>query len=673
VAHADHKEEELLRSVAQQNAKSILLARRRAEEELQRQSEWLRVTLASIGDAVVTTDSAGRISSLNRVAMSLTGWSQAEAAGRQLPEVFRIIDEVTRRPFDDPVKEALGQAATTAVARQAILIAKDGSERLIEDSAAPIRDADGAILGVVLVFRDVTERRVSERLRDESEQRFRSLVVATSQVVWTTDPTGQVVDDSPSWREFTGQTQEQRKGWGWLDAIHPDDRERTTQLWRRSVTDNSIYQTEYRLRTADGTYRWTAVRAVPVLNRDGTVREWVGMNTDITDSKHAEEALREADRRKDEFLSMLAHELRNPLSAILNAGQILNRIGSNDPQAAQLRAMIHRQCQNITRMVDDLLDVSRIARGKIQLKKEVLDLSTIIGRAVESVRPYVEHRQHELVVSLGSQPMRLAADPTRLEQILANLLNNAVKYTEPGGHIRLLAEREEDEIVIRVEDNGIGIATDMLPHVFDLFTQADNSLAKSEGGLGIGLALVRNLVELHGGIVTVHSAGPGKGSQFVVRLPGLPEEVRPAAPQDESMDVASQRLRVLVVDDSVDVAECLCMVLNALGHDSAMVHSGAAALDSVRRQRPDVILIDIGMPEMNGHELARRLRSQPDSEALCLVALTGYGREEDRRAAKQAGFDSHLVKPVGVATLETLLASVADRSGNPRGVSAASR
>jgi PAS domain S-box-containing protein len=381
--------------------------------------------------------------------------------------------------------------------------------------------------------------------------------------------------------------------------------------------------------------------------------------TDLTE-RRAQEALcgrlHDADRRKDEFLGMLAHELRNPLAVISNASQVLDRIAAPEPQAAKLRGMIMRQTENFTRMVDDLLDISRVTRGKIALQKEIVELSTIVGRAVDGARPLIESREHELVVSLSPHPLRLEADPTRLEQVLVNLLNNAAKYTEPGGRIRLLAEREDDQLVIRVEDSGVGIPPAMLSRIFDLFTQVDVSLTKSHNGLGIGLAMVRSLVELHGGIVTVYSEGTGQGSQFVVRLPALPEsQPEPPAPPAPPETSIATRVCVLVVDDHPEVAESICMLLNALGYDSRMVHSGEAALDAVRHERPDLIFIDIGMPEMDGYDVARRLRAQPDLGDLYLVALTGYGQASDRRRARAAGFDTYLVKPAGLKAIEAVL------------------
>jgi CheY-like chemotaxis protein len=320
----------------------------------------------------------------------------------------------------------------------------------------------------------------------------------------------------------------------------------------------------------------------------------------------------------------------------------------------------------MTRMVDDLLDVSRITRGKIELRKEVVDLASVVDRTVEATRPLIEDRRHELTVALPPEPVRLEADPTRLEQVLANLLNNAVKYTDHDGHIWLTARQEGGELVLRVRDTGVGIAPDMLARIFEPFVQSDRVLHHSRGGLGIGLTLVRSLVEIHGGTITAHSEGPGQGSEFVVCLPALPGEqkvagIRAAGEGSEPVRAASQR-RILVVDDNVDAAESLAMLLRMEGHDVRVAHDGPAALTTVDADPPDLVFLDIGMPVMNGYDVAQRLRRRPGLENLLLVAMTGWGQEEDRRRSQEAGFDHHLVKPVEPDALHKLLAGMRVRS-----------
>ncbi len=370
--------------------------------------------------------------------------------------------------------------------------------------------------------------------------------------------------------------------------------------------------------------------------------------------------VREADRRKDEFLALLAHELRNPLAPIRNALHIMKQPGADGAVVGRVREMMERQVQHMTRMVDDLLDVSRITRGKIELRKEVVDLASVVSRTVETARPLFEDRRQELTVDLPPEPVRLEADSTRLEQVLANLLNNAAKYTDQGGHIWLSARQESGELVLRVRDTGVGIAADMLARIFEPFMQSDRVLHHSQDGLGIGLTLVRSLVEMHCGIITAHSEGPGKGSEFIVRLPALspkqPITGEGSAVEDsEPVEAAPQR-RILVVDDNVDAAESLAMILRMEGHDVRVAHDGPAALAAVEADPPDLVFLDIGMPVLNGYDVARRLRQRPGLEHLLLVAMTGWGQEEDRRRSHEAGFDYHLVKPADPAALRQLLA-----------------
>ncbi len=366
------------------------------------------------------------------------------------------------------------------------------------------------------------------------------------------------------------------------------------------------------------------------------------------------EELEDADRRKDEFLAMLAHELRNPLAPIRSATEILRLRGSDEQDPRWARRVIERQVQHMAHLVDDLLEVSRITTGKITLAKERVEVASIVKQAVETARPGIERREHQLQVSLPATPLYLDADPTRMAQVIGNLLDNAAKYTEPGGSIGIEVQPETTEVVIRVYDSGIGISADLLPRVFDLFMQADASLERSAGGLGVGLTVVRRVVELHGGSVEAFSAGPGQGSEFVICMPRAAPppaaaEVAPAAPTRAPQ-------RVLVVDDNVDAADSLAYLLETFGHEVRSVHAAAAGLEEARRFAPDIVLLDIGLPGMNGYEVAKALRQQPACAHAMIVALTGYGREEDRQRALHAGFDAHLVKPVDIKTLQEVIA-----------------
>ena len=407
---------------------------------------------------------------------------------------------------------------------------------------------------------------------------------------------------------------------------------------------------------------------IGVLENGRLLRVW-GTQLDITERKRLEEELRRraedlagADRRKDQFLAMLAHELRNPLAPIRNAVELMRQVETLDPAFQPSREMVERQVKHLARLVDDLLDVSRITQGSIRLRKEAVELGTVIERAIEATRPLIDSRAHDLRVQLPTDPIHLEADPTRLEQILANLLNNAAKYTMPGGQIRVTAAVEGGEAVVRVRDNGIGVPPDVLERVFEPFVQSEGSLARSEGGLGIGLTLVRSLVEMHGGSVEANSPGLGQGSEFVVRLPArLPAELsagRTAPMPDLEVPFSSRGLRVLVVEDNVDAAESLAALLRLWGHEVRMVHDGLEALDAAREQHPEVVLLDIGLPGLDGYQVAKRLREDSSMDGALLVAMTGYGQPEDRRRSREAGIHHHFVKPVEPFVLRTLLSNL---------------
>jgi PAS domain S-box-containing protein len=397
--------------------------------------------------------------------------------------------------------------------------------RWVTARAHPIKDDSGAVIEVMLMHEDITDRIEAEDALRVREERFRSLVMATSQIVWTNSAEGRVREDSPTWRAFTGQTYDEFKELGWLDALHPDDRERSGKLWAHCVATRTVFECEYRLRRMDGSYRWTAVKGVPILDKDGALREWIGANRDIHDMvmaqaelTHLLASLKEQDRRKDEFLAMLAHELRNPLAPIAAAAEMLKFGRADEERVTRASEVIGRQVRHMSSLVDDLLDVSRVTRGLIQLERERVDVAAIVASAVEQARPLLEAREHVLAIDQEFVGAAVTGDANRLVQVLVNLLNNAAKYTPRGGRIALSVTRADGKVHIAVRDNGIGIDTRLLPEVFDLFTQAERTPDRAQGGLGIGLALVRNIVVLHGGSVGAHSDGPGKGSVFTVSL-----------------------------------------------------------------------------------------------------------------------------------------------------------
>lgn len=410
----------------------------------------------------------------------------------------------------------------------------------------------------------------------------------------------------------------------------------------------------------DGTRLAALAHASPIFDTDGRVLGAVNVVVDISERRRAEELLKEADRHKNEFLAILSHELRTPLAPIRNALQVLNLKSPPDPELQNVLGLIDRQIRQMTRLVDDLLDISRIIRRQLELRKEHVGLSEIVYEAVEASQPLLEMYGQDFNFTVPAEPVFLNADRTRLAQVVSNLLNNAAKYTGADGRITLTAERQGEEAVIRVQDTGIGIPPDMQSRIFEMFKQADRSSGQSKTGLGIGLTLVKRLVEMHDGSITVYSAGRDRGSEFVVRLPVAADkpaqETQPV--HDKTRPVSSSPLSILVVDDDRDSTTSLSMLLQIMGHKVRTAHDGPEAIGTAGEFRPDIVLLDIGLPGMNGYEVARRIRHAPWSSGMTLIALTGWGQEEARRQSEEAGFDHHLVKPVEASALSGLLASI---------------
>ena len=922
-------------------SQSLRTAERRASEsarEVARQKEWLEVTLSSIGDGVIATDMDGRVMFLNPVAEPLTGWTSAEAAGKPLEEVFRILNEQTRRPVESPVSKVLREGTIVGLANHTVLIARDGLERPIDDSAAPIRDEDGRTIGVVLVFRDATEKRRNEEVRNrlaaivessedailaktldgiitswnraaerlygyspsevvgkpvsllmpedvrddlrlimervrrgeptehfetirrrkdgtlidvsvsvspiraeegtvigastvarditarkraderirKSEQELADLFENAAVGIHWVGPDGTILRVNRAELEMLGYTAEEYVGRHVAD-FHVDRdviddilqrldagetiRERPARLRRkdgsirhvvidsnvlwedgafvhtrcftRDVTLQTRFEEDLRLlvdasaaltdladprstlrhvarltvppfadwcaidvrssegnlepvafahadrtkaeparelrRSADGDSRHEVLRTgrselvedvsdaalaetsrdpdhlrrlrdsgirsyicVPLRARDDVLGTFTfasttsGRRYGAGDLAFAEELarraaialenarlyqeVRETDRRKNEFLAMLAHELRNPLAPVRSGLDVLARTGAEDKVVEPMR----RQVEHLVRLVDDLLDVSRIMRGRIELRRQPIELKTVVDSALDLARPLIDSQRHELCVSLPPETVWLDADPVRLAQVVANLLNNAAKYTPRGGRIDLEVTRGAGHVSISVRDNGVGIEPALLPEVFDLFVQAEKSIDRTHGGLGIGLTLVKSLVELHGGSVSASSEGPGRGSEFSVRLPALERE--PTGRTVTETAPAALPRRVLIVDDNADAAVMLQLLLETLGgHEVTVAHDGEGALEEADRGRYEVILVDIGLPRMSGYEVARQLRERNRGQRLLLVAITGFGTDDDRRRALESGFDEHVVKPPSAEALERLL------------------
>jgi len=449
--------------------------------------------------------------------------------------------------------------------------------------------------------------------------------------------------------------------------VHPDDRAEVEAAFKRTLRDAVPYEPEMRLRRDDGFFTWVRVHGRLLNGPDGKPAVLAGVIVDIDDAKNAclraeqersaaIERAHAADRRRDEFLAMLGHELRNPLAPIVTALALMERRAPTEQQHE--RAVIRRQVEHLTRLVDDLLDVSRITRGKIQLNRQVVEIRVVLARAVETVSPLLEKRRHHLIFDVAAEGLPVDADAMRLSQVFQNLLTNAAKYSDSGSEIRLTAATNGDEVVVEVRDQGIGIAPDLLPRLFQQFVQGERAIDRAEGGLGLGLTIVDSLLELHGGSISAHSDGLGHGSTFVVTLPRAPEAGPPAAaPLLPVPRAHTEPRRVLIVDDNVDAAQMLEELVRDLGHEPRVVHDALSALDLVGSFRPAIALLDLGLPVMDGFELARKLRATFDPAALRLVAVTGYGQDSDRVKAKEAGFDHHLVKPVDLSVLIPLIDS----------------
>jgi PAS domain S-box-containing protein len=508
-------------------------------------------------------------------------------------------------------------------------------------------------------------RTASERLRNaialqESEAKFRTIADAMPQMVWSTLPDGHHDYYNQRWYDFTGMAPGTTDGDGWNELFHPEDRQRSWDAWQHCLLAGDPYEIQYRLRHKSGVYRWTLGRALPVHSDSGKIIRWMGTCTDIHDQKLAEERLREADVRKDEFLAMLAHELRNPLAPISAAAQLLQIGAIDELRVRQTSQIIGRQVHHLTSLVDDLLDVSRVTRGLIELDSARVDIGDVVAEAIEQVTPLIRARRHRLVVQLAPDAPLVTGDNKRLVQVLVNLLNNAAKYTREGGQLLLEAEVRAAQVLIRVTDNGIGMTPELVSRAFEMFAQAERSPDRSSGGLGLGLALVKSLVELHHGTVCCESAGLGRGSVFTVCLPRLPaaESAVASAASDMPEQAPAAPLRILVVDDNVDAASTLSMLLEAGGHEVMTEYGSLAALERARLEAPHICILDLGLPDMDGNALARRLRAMPETAHAVLVAVTGYGQENDRRQTLAAGFDHHLVKPVDTNELAAILARV---------------
>ncbi len=760
-----------------------------AQSRMAESREVFRVTLRSIGDAVITTDIKGCVNYINGVGESLTGWSQEEARGKPLQEVFHIVNEATRLPVENPATRALRDGVVVGLANHTLLIKKNGEECPIDDSAAPIRNEQGDVSGCVLIFRDVTVQRLVERekanqlltakllaaivessydaiiskslegiiqswnaaaerlfgftaeqaigqhisivippdrLAEEDEiiarlkagqriehyetERMRSdgqrLMVSLT-ISPLEDDAGNVIGASKIVRDISRRKRVERERQNFVTLVEnstdfigmcdldgvpffvnrsglkligldsmedarrttirecffPEDQDMIMNEFLPAVQKNGHGEVEVRFRHfKTGAARWMVYKVLTLTNEANEPIGYATVSQDVTDRKRLEDDLRrlaanlsETDRRKNEFLATLAHELRNPLAPMSNMLQVVKRVNNDDDVLKRAHDTIERQLGQMVRLVDDLLDLNRITHDRLELRRSEVELSSVIEQAVEVARPLLDAAGHELVIDLPSEPIYLNADQARLSQLFGNLLNNSSKYTKPNGSVSLSAKRVGDEVVVSVKDNGAGIPADKLDSIFDMFMQVDGSAEHAQGGLGIGLTLVKRLTEMHGGSIEAKSAGEERGSEFIVRLPVLSKpSIGPDAAREATAQSGAQR-RVVIVDDNKDSADSLAMLLEITGNQTFLAHDGVEAIDVIERKRPEVVLLDIGLPRMSGHEVCRRVRQQSWGKNIVMIALTGWGQEEDRRQSEEAGFNGHLVKPVDYDKLLTLL------------------
>lgn len=760
-------------------------AHRRAIER----REVLRVTLQSIGDAVITTNMEGRVTGLNKVAEVLTGWSLNDARGQPLERVFRIVNEVTRQSVESPATRALREGVVVGLANHTVLIRKDGTECPIDDSAAPIRDEQGHISGCVLTFRDVTAQRLVERDRanqlhtarllasivessndaiigksldgtiqtwnaaaerlfgftaEQAIGRHISLVIPPERlaeedqiiaklnageriehfetervcsdgqhiIVSLTispikDDAGNVVGASKIVRDVTERKRVERERENFVTVIEnstdfigmcdldglpffinragledvgldsmeearrtpvvefffPEDQPKIMNELFPQVLETGHGELEVRFRHfKTGEARWMVYKVMKLTDADNRPVGFATVSQDITGRKQLEHNLRvladglsENDRRKNEFLATLAHELRNPLAPMSNMLEVVKRANGDSEILKRAHETIERQLGQMVRLVDDLLDLNRITHDRLELRRSEVELSSVVQQAVEVARPLMDAAGHQLTIELPDEPIYLNADRARLAQVFGNLLNNSCKYTKAEGVISLSAKRIGDEVVVTVRDNGAGIPPDKLDSIFDMFMQIDRTSHQSQGGLGIGLTLVKRLVEMHGGSVEAKSDGEGMGSEFVVHLPILSKpSVVLEGGSDGAQEEPTQR-RILIVDDNRDSADSLAMLLEITDNKTYMAHDGVEAVEAIEKYRPEVVLLDIGLPKLDGHEVCRRVREQPWGKDVVIIALTGWGQEDDRRKSEEAGFNGHLVKPVDYDQLLELL------------------
>ena len=666
--------------------------RKQAAAALAAQEEWFRVTLGSIGDGIIASDPDGHVTYMNGVAETLTGWTNDAAKGTPLVDVFHIVNETTRQPVANPAGLVIRSGHVVGLANHTVLISRDGTERPITDSAAPIRDDHGRILGVVLVFRDFTEQRRAEEAIAEQREWLETTLESIGDAVIATDVRGRVVFMNPVAENLTGwriDSARDRPCTEVFNIVHETTRRLVENPVTRVLQDGVIVGLANHtiLIAADGSERPIDDSGAPIRNRDGRVVGVVLVFRDVSERRRLEtereaaagererllvaertaraEAER-ANRLKDDFVAMVSHELRTPLNAILGWTDMMLRKQNDQATVARGLDIVARNTRLQTQLISDLLDISRIVSGKLRLDLQGVELASVIDAAVETVQHAADQKGVVIDRRLDTSIGPMAGDPARLQQIVWNLLSNALKFTPKGGRVRIVLRRTGSQAEIIVEDNGAGIRPDFLPYVFDRFQTADASRTRRFGGLGLGLSIVRSLVEFHGGTVKAASAGEGNGATFTIVLPmAAPPELRAeafAARDANIEDISLANIRVLVVEDEPDAAEFVTNLLALHGADVVTAASAREALEAVVHARPDILISDIGLPEMDGYQLMEQIRKMnvTDGGGIPAVALTAFARSEDRTRALRAGYQTHLAKPVESTELVATVASFAE-------------
>lgn len=660
-------EEELQESKKQLEA--LLLREQAARAQAERDHDFIRKVLKHAPIAVGVMEGPDhRFMLVNHETCVITGLAEEQLIGRTHAEVVPEADKIVGPILDRVYTTGLGETDEIEID-----LPTGRRQLLVTWTALP--GHNGGPASVLYLSLDITERKQAEEALRESEQQLRTLADAVPQLVWMAEPDGHIFWYNQRWYEYTGTTPEQMEGWGWQSVHDPAMLPKVVERWRASLETGGPFEMEFPMKGADGAFRWFLTRVNPLRDSQGRIMRWLGTNTDIDEQRRTAEELREANRVKDEFLSTVSHELRTPLTAILGWAHLMRAGQLDDKYSANALETIERNARAQSQLIDDLLDVSRITTGNLRLDVRQVEPASFIESAIEALRPAAEAKEVRIQKVMDTGVVSVAGDPARLQQIVWNLLSNAIKFTPRGGRVQIRLERINSHVEIAVSDTGVGIKPEFLPHVFERFRQADQKTTRQHGGLGLGLAIVRHLVELHGGTVEADSPGEGQGSTFVVKLPvvsiyqknNLAERVHPAARDTFPAFDCPERMdgtRVLVVDDEADTRELLSVGLGQCGAEVITVGSAQEALEVIEKERPTVMVSDIGMPGEDGYELIAKIRALPAARGgkIPAIALTAYARTEDRLRALRAGYQMHVTKPVELTELVAVITSLVQRN-----------